>query len=122
MWRDAVRTIAKMHRVDPGSVSLSNFGKSTGFYNRQLKTFSTISASQAQVLDVEDQRPVGDIPHFQDIVTFLRNPDTQPKDRGSLVHGDYKIDNLVFHKTQPKVIGILESVILLAELVERYSS
>jgi aminoglycoside phosphotransferase (APT) family kinase protein len=34
----------------------------------------------------------------------------QPKDRTSLIHGDYKIDNLVFHKTEPRVIGILEYI------------
>lgn len=118
MWRDAVRTIAKLHRIDPSSVGLSNFGKPLGFYNRQLKTFSTISTSQAQVVDVEDKHLVGDIPHFQDIVGFLRNPDTQPKDRGSMIHGDYKIDNLVYHKTEPKVIGILESVMLARKEIE----
>ena len=114
MWHDAVRTIAKMHRIDPSSVDLSNFGKHSGFYNRQLKTFSTISASQAQAVDIEDKYLVGDIPHFKNIIAFLQRPDTQPKDRGTLVHGDYKIDNLVYHKTEPKVIGILESVDLLA--------
>ena len=110
MWHDAVKTIAKMHRVDPASVDLSSYGKHAGFYNRQLKTFSTISASQAQVVDVEDKHAVGNIPHFQDIVAFLRDPNTQPKDRSTLIHGDYKIDNLVYHKTEPRVIGILEYV------------
>ena len=97
-----------MHRVKPSSVDLSSYGKPSGFYNRQLKTFSTISASQAQTVDIESKALVGDIPHFGDIVAFLRSPDTQPKDRGTLVHGDYKIDNLVYHKTEPRVIGILE--------------
>ena len=94
MWHEAVKTIAKMHRVDPAAVDLSSYGKHAGFYNRQLKTFSTISGSQAKVVDIEDKHAVGDIPHFQDIVAFLRDPNTQPKDRSTLIHGDYKIDNL----------------------------
>ncbi len=65
---------------------------------------------QAQAVDVETNIPVGKIPHFDDMVAFFKDPKTQPKDRGTLVHGDYKIDNLVFHKTEPRVIGILEYV------------
>jgi aminoglycoside phosphotransferase (APT) family kinase protein len=41
-------------------------------------------------------------------VGFFMNEKGQPADRTTLVHGDYKIDNLVFHKTEPRVIGILE--------------
>ena len=89
-------------------MSLSSFGKPKGFYNRQIKTFSTISSSQAQAVDVETKVTVGKIPHYDATVAFLQDPKTQPKDRGTLIHGDYKIDNLVYHKTEPKVIGILE--------------
>ncbi|KAL9121128.1 MAG: hypothetical protein Q9187_002310 [Circinaria calcarea] len=111
MWYDAIRTLAKLHRVDPRSVGLSDFGKPSGFYNRQLKTLGMISESQAQAVDIESKLPVGKIPHFDDMVSFFKDPNTQPQDRGTLIHGDYKIDNLVYHKSEPKVIGILEYVL-----------
>ena len=111
-WHDAFRTLAKLHRVDPTSVNLSTFGKPTGFYNRQIRTLTQISESQAATIDVETDEPVGKIPHFDEAVTFFHDPKTQPKDRGTLIHGDYKIDNLVYHKTEPRVIGILEYVLL----------
>ncbi|KAL8682753.1 MAG: hypothetical protein Q9186_001264 [Xanthomendoza sp. 1 TL-2023] len=108
MWHDAIRTIAKLHRLAPAAVALSGFGKPSNFYNRQLKTFSTISESQAQAVDVETQVAVGKIPHFDEMATFFHDQRTQPEDRATLIHGDYKIDNLVYHKTEPRVIGILD--------------
>ncbi|EHY61002.1 putative acyl-CoA dehydrogenase IBR3 [Exophiala dermatitidis] len=108
MWRDAVRTLAKFHKVDFNKVGLSNFGRHGGFYDRQLKTFGTLSKAQAAAVDVDTNVPVGDIPHFDEMVEFFKQKSTQPKDRATLVHGDYKIDNLVFHKTEPRVIGILD--------------
>jgi len=89
-------------------VGLEGFGKHTGFYNRQIRTFSTISKAQAQAVDVDTKEPVGDLPHFEEMIRIFSNPKTQPRDRGTLVHGDYKIDNLIFHKTEPRVIGILD--------------
>ncbi|KAL8798587.1 MAG: hypothetical protein Q9182_006540 [Xanthomendoza sp. 2 TL-2023] len=108
MWRDAIRTIAKLHRLAPAAVALSDFGKPSNFYDRQLKTFSTISESQAQAVDVETHIAVGKIPHFDEMATFFHDQRTQPEDRATLIHGDYKIDNLVYHKTEPRVIGILD--------------
>lgn len=107
-WHDAIRTLAKLHTLSPTSVGLTNFGKCSGFYDRQIKTLGTISMSQANAVDVETQKSVGKIPHFDDMVSFFQNHATQPKDRATLIHGDYKIDNLVYHKTEPRVIGILE--------------
>ncbi|RMZ79635.1 hypothetical protein DV737_g3285, partial [Chaetothyriales sp. CBS 132003] len=108
MWRAAVTTLAKFHSVNYSAVGLSNFGKHSGFYDRQISTFSRLSRAQASVRDVETGVTVGDIPHFDDILDFFSNKEKQPKDRSSLIHGDYKIDNLVFHKTEPRVIGILD--------------
>jgi len=107
-WFDAIRTIAKLHHVNPAAIGLSSFGRAGGFYNRQIKTLSTISVAQSKAVDVETKKEVGNIPHFQGMVDFFSDASTQPKDRAALVHGDYKIDNLVFHKTEPRVIGILE--------------
>lgn len=94
---------------------LSDFGKPTGFYNRQVKTLSTIAASQAQAVDVDSKKAVGQIPHFDQMVSFFRDPATQPVDRTCVIHGDFKIDNLVFHRTEPRVIGILESVLFFSQ-------
>jgi aminoglycoside phosphotransferase (APT) family kinase protein len=107
-WKSAVDTLAKFHRVDFKAVGLGDFGRHTGFYDRQIKTFTTISKSQAEATDVDTKKPVGDIPHFKEMTEFFRNKKKQPVDRASLIHGDYKIDNLVFHKTEPRVIGILD--------------
>jgi aminoglycoside phosphotransferase (APT) family kinase protein len=92
-WHSAITTLAKFH---------------SGFYNRQIATFNTISQSQASAKDKETGEPVGKIPHQDDMVAFFKDPRTQPKDRATFVHGDYKIDNVVFHKTEPRVIGILD--------------
>jgi aminoglycoside phosphotransferase (APT) family kinase protein len=85
---------------------MSSYGRPSGFYNRQLKTFGAIQDAQSKAKDKETGEPVGKIPHYDEMVEFFQN--TQPADRSSFVHGDYKIDNVVFHKTEPRVIGILE--------------
>ncbi|KAF7549461.1 hypothetical protein G7046_g8343 [Stylonectria norvegica] len=108
MWREAVRTLAKFHAVDFKKVGLEKFGKPAGFYNRQIQTWITICGVQEKAVDVETKEPVGKLPHFDETVRFFKNERLQPKDRVTLVHGDYKIDNLVFHKTEPRVIGILD--------------
>jgi aminoglycoside phosphotransferase (APT) family kinase protein len=92
---------------------MANFGRANGFYNRQLKTFNTIQMAQASAKDKDTGIPVGKIPHFDEMVEFFGNPKTQPEDRSTFVHGDYKIDNVVFHKTEPRVIGILEYALIM---------
>jgi aminoglycoside phosphotransferase (APT) family kinase protein len=111
MWSDAIRTLAKLHAIDPATVGLADLGRPSGFFNRQLKTWTTICEAQAAVADIDTRVEVGHLPHFAQMISFFENPASQPADRATLIHGDYKIDNLVFHKTEPRIIGILESVL-----------
>lgn len=108
MWRAAVETLARFHAVDYRKIGLEKFGKPSGFYDRQVQTWSTICEAQEAVEDVETGEKVGRLPHFEELIRYFTDKRLQPKDRTTLVHGDYKIDNLVFHKTEPRVIGILE--------------
>ena len=117
-WKDAVRTLAKLHRVNPASMGLFTFGKPAGFYDRQIVTFRTISESQGRVQDAETRKPVGAIPRMDEMLEFFSNHRTRPADKGAIIHGDYKIDNLVYHETEPRVIGILEYVSPFAEPVK----
>jgi aminoglycoside phosphotransferase (APT) family kinase protein len=110
-WKSAVQTLARFHRVPPASVGLSDFGRPSGFYSRQIKTFGAIQDAQSKAKDKDTGVPVGKIPHYDNMIAFFGNTKTQPKDRSTFVHGDYKIDNVVFHKTEPRVIGILEYVV-----------
>lgn len=108
MWHSIATTLGKYHRVTPQSVGMEKFGRQGNFYNRQLKTFARLSVDQAAVKDADTQIPVGKIPHYDEMVEFFGTAETQPKDRSTFVHGDYKVDNVVFHKTEPRVIGILD--------------
>lgn len=107
LWKAAAQTLAKLHRVDYVKAGLHEFGKPEGFYNRQLATWTRICSAQEQAVDSDNGVAVGRIPHFEDLVGFFSRG-TQPQDRATLVHGDYKIDNLVFHPTEPRVIGVLD--------------
>ena len=107
-WHDALAVLAKLHRLKPSSVGLQSYGKPTGFYNRQTKTLRFLDASYSSITDIETMQPVGNVPRMEELIRFFDDKQTQPDDKGVIIHGDYKIDNLVFHKTEPRVIGILE--------------
>ncbi|KAK7753689.1 hypothetical protein SLS62_004311 [Diatrype stigma] len=119
LWRAAVETLARLHAVDREAVGLQRYGKGEdgGFYARQVETWRRICEAQARAVDAETGRAVGHLPHFEDLLAFFRDEAQQPGrsrepsgggPRATLVHGDYKIDNLVFHPTEPRVIGILD--------------
>ncbi|KAI1807156.1 acyl-CoA dehydrogenase family member 11 [Daldinia bambusicola] len=108
LWRAAVESLAALHAVDPDSVGLANFGKKEGFYARQLATWSHICDVQARTTDVDTGAPVGEMPHMRELVGFFADGALRPRDRATLVHGDYKIDNVVFEKGRARVAGILD--------------
>ncbi|KAG0300006.1 hypothetical protein BGZ98_009566 [Dissophora globulifera] len=104
-WLSAVDTLAKLHKVDYKAVGLENYGKSSGFYRRQISSLSKVAAAQAAAKDKEGNE-VGPIPGMDEVTAWFKK--CEVKDSTSIVHGDFKIDNLVFHPTEPRVIGILD--------------
>lgn len=50
--------------------------------------------------------PIGPVPHLDEMIAYYEHH--QPKDRATFVHGDYRIGNLMWHKTEPRIIGVLD--------------
>jgi aminoglycoside phosphotransferase (APT) family kinase protein len=106
-WFSLVSTLAWLHSIDPDSIGLDGFGKKTGFYTRHCNTFSRIEAQQAKVKDISTGKELGRAhPNYDEIVDYIRK--NVPSDRTSIVHGDYKFDNVILHPTEPRVIAILD--------------
>ncbi|TEB37691.1 APH-domain-containing protein [Coprinellus micaceus] len=102
-WLATVKALAALGSVDPHQVGLGNFGPSSDYFPRQIKSLSKVSAVQAQATDT------GDIPFFNELVAWYRANLPNEKKLGlRIVHGDYKLDNLIFHPTENRVIGILD--------------
>ena len=92
-WQAATRTLAKLHKVQYKEVGLEKFGREEGYYIRQMKTFKTISETQANTKDIKTGKKVGPVPYQEKLLQWFSN--NLPKDRTSIVHGDYKLDNMV---------------------------
>jgi aminoglycoside phosphotransferase (APT) family kinase protein len=58
-----------------------------------MKTFRTISEAQAAAEDINTSEKVGPVPHFEQLLDWFAT--NLPVDRSSIVHGDYKLDNMV---------------------------
>jgi aminoglycoside phosphotransferase (APT) family kinase protein len=109
-WLSAVRALGALSSLDPKDVGLANFGSHKPYFPRQIKSLSKVSRTQAAVRDVDTGEPVGDIPGWSELVAWYERhlPDERKTGGARIVHGDYKLDNLVFHPTENRVIGILD--------------
>ncbi|KAM0753919.1 APH-domain-containing protein [Meredithblackwellia eburnea MCA 4105] len=108
-WKSIITTLAKLHQLKPQEIGLGDFGSTKPFYPRQIKSLSKLSAAQAAVTDVESGDPVGEIPGIDQLMPwYQRNCPNGDKWEGGIVHGDFKCDNMIFHPTEPRVIGVLD--------------
>lgn len=107
-WLSAVRALAALGSVSPRDVGLSDFGPQTDYFPRQIKSLSRVSSVQAATVDVDTGKPIGNIPFFDEMMTWYKKNVPDEKGELHIVHGDYKFDNLMFHPTENRVIGILD--------------
>lgn len=101
--------LGRLSLLDPDDIGLSAFGPRTAFFPRQLRSLSKLSQDQAATIDMTTGETIGQLPFFEESIAWYQRTLPSEKQTGlCVVHGDYKIDNLVFHPTEPYVIGILD--------------
>ncbi|NKJ02741.1 phosphotransferase family protein [Novosphingobium sp. SG707] len=92
------RVIAALHAVDYRAVGLGDYGRPGNYFARQIKRWS------GQYL--ADER-AGRDPVMDELVAWL--PGAIPDgDETSIVHGDFRIDNAIFHPTEPRILAVLD--------------
>ncbi|KAI0079245.1 protein kinase subdomain-containing protein PKL/CAK/ACAD [Panus rudis PR-1116 ss-1] len=108
-WLSAVRALAALSSLSPTSLGLSTFGPTTPYFPRQIRSLTKVSLAQSLAIDVDTGKPTGQIPNFDEMIEWYKGhlPD-EGKTGLRIVHGDYKLDNLVFDGVQNRVIGILD--------------
>lgn len=97
VYASAVRTLADLHSIDPSEVGLSDFGRLGNYFARQLARWTRqYRASETDI-----------IPAMERLIVWL--PEHIPaQSRTSIVHGDYRIDNLLFDNELPLVTAVLD--------------
>jgi aminoglycoside phosphotransferase (APT) family kinase protein len=91
-------TIAALHRIDPDAVGLGDFGRRGNYVERQIARWSS------QYLDDADAGRDADMDH---LIDWLRRK-IPANDESGIVHGDYRIDNMIFHPSAPRVVAVLD--------------
>jgi len=91
------RVIAKLHAVDIERAGLGDFGKAGNYFERQIGRWSKqYRASETGSVDAMNR-----------LIEWL--PQHIPAGgETTVVHGDYRMDNLIFHPTEPRVIAVLD--------------
>ncbi|MCH8466856.1 MAG: phosphotransferase family protein, partial [Roseinatronobacter sp.] len=98
MYLDMARTLARLHALRPDDIGLSDYGRPGNYFARQISRWS------AQYHASDGPR----IAHLDRLVEWL--PRNMPEDDGAIAiaHGDFRVGNMMFHPTEPRVIGVLD--------------
>jgi aminoglycoside phosphotransferase (APT) family kinase protein len=91
-------TIAQLHRVDYQAVGLSDYGRPGNYFERQIARWSKQYAGDTEA---------GRDPNMDRLAEWLP-ANIPPGEETSIVHGDFRIDNMIFHPTEPRVLAVLD--------------
>lgn len=89
--------IATLHTLDYAALGLADYGRPGNYFSRQIARWTQqYRNSETETIDAMD-RLIEWLPHHI--------PGT---DESAIVHGDYRIDNLIFHPTEPRILAVLD--------------
>jgi aminoglycoside phosphotransferase (APT) family kinase protein len=95
------RVIAALHKVDVRAAGLADYGKPGNYFERQIGRWGRqYAASITQPIEAMDR-----------LIEWLpahMPASARDESKVSVVHGDYRLDNLVFHPTEPRVLAVLD--------------
>ena len=101
IYNEMNRVMAALHTVDPIAIGLDGYGKPGNYFERQIGRWS-----KQYVASITQP-----IPEMDQLMEWLpRNIPAMARDESmvSVVHGDYRLDNLMFHPTEPRVLAVLD--------------
>jgi aminoglycoside phosphotransferase (APT) family kinase protein len=97
IYLDVVRVLAALHSLNYADLGLDDFGKPGNYFSRQIGRWSKqyVAAKTAEIVSMEK------------LMAYL--PENVPDDDTScIVHGDYRMGNMLFHPTEPRVVAMLD--------------
>lgn len=97
IYDETNRVIAALHSVDVERAGLADFGRSGNYFERQIGRWSKqYRASATEPVEAMDR-----------LIDWLPGH-VPPGDETTVVHGDYRLDNLIFHPTEPRIVAVID--------------
>jgi aminoglycoside phosphotransferase (APT) family kinase protein len=98
-YRAMCESLATLHQVNPESIGLGDYGKSTGYLPRQIARWSK---------QYHSEEGAGRVAAMDRLLEWLPANIPLAEQPPAIVHGDFRADNLVFDPTRPQVSAILD--------------
>jgi aminoglycoside phosphotransferase (APT) family kinase protein len=97
VYEAMIDVLARLHTVDYAAIGLSDYGKPGNYYARQIARWS-----EQYIAAKTDNMPAMDR-----LIAWLPEH-IPPGEESSLVHGDYRLENLIFHPTEPRIVAVVD--------------
>jgi aminoglycoside phosphotransferase (APT) family kinase protein len=91
-------TLARLHLIDPVAIGLSDYGRPGNYFERQISRWSTQYLS-----DTDAGRNI----YIDRLIEWLR-VHIPAGEETSIIHGDFRVDNMIFHPVEPRIIAVLD--------------
>ena len=97
IYEAEIATLAALHTVDYAAVGLADYGKPGNYFARQIDRWT-------KQYKASETKPIAEM----DLLIDWLAKSCPADDQTSIVHGDYRLDNMVIHATEPRVAAVLD--------------